>query len=86
VKIIWQPLKDIIVAWNEDKAQRLAAALAFYTMFTLSRRRVHQGLCAALRLADRADRDRSTCLRAGARSARFTFKEFFGTQPLQTIL
>jgi membrane protein len=32
----WQLLKDIVVAWNEDKAPRLAAGLAFYTMFTLA--------------------------------------------------
>ena len=36
MKTIWQLLKDIVVAWNEDKAPRLAAGLAFYTMFTLS--------------------------------------------------
>ncbi|HET9221962.1 MAG TPA: YihY/virulence factor BrkB family protein, partial [Roseiflexaceae bacterium] len=36
MKTTWQLLKDIVVAWNEDKAPRLAAGLAFYTMFTLS--------------------------------------------------
>ncbi len=36
MKTIWQLLKDIVLAWTEDKAPRLAAGLAFYTMFTLS--------------------------------------------------
>jgi membrane protein len=36
MKTTWQLLKEIVVAWNEDKAPRLAAGLAFYTMFTLS--------------------------------------------------
>jgi membrane protein len=36
MKTTWQLLRDIVVAWNEDKAPRLAAGLAFYTMFTLS--------------------------------------------------
>ena len=36
MKTIWLLLKDIVVAWNEDRAPRLAAALAFYTMFTLA--------------------------------------------------
>jgi uncharacterized BrkB/YihY/UPF0761 family membrane protein len=38
MKIIWQLLKDIVVAWNEDRAPRLAAALAFSTY-------VHPGRC-----------------------------------------
>jgi membrane protein len=36
MKNIWQLIKEIVVAWNEDKAPRLAAGLAFYTMFTLA--------------------------------------------------
>jgi membrane protein len=36
MKITWQLVRDIVVAWNEDKAPRLAGALAFYTMFTLA--------------------------------------------------
>jgi membrane protein len=36
MKTTWQLLKDIVIAWNEDKAPRLAAGLAFYTMFTLA--------------------------------------------------
>ncbi|HEX5688734.1 MAG TPA: YhjD/YihY/BrkB family envelope integrity protein, partial [Roseiflexaceae bacterium] len=36
MKTAWQLVRDIVVAWNEDKAPRLAGALAFYTMFTLA--------------------------------------------------
>jgi len=36
MKITWQLVREIVVAWNEDKAPRLAGALAFYTMFTLA--------------------------------------------------
>jgi membrane protein len=36
MRTTWQLLRDIVVAWNEDKAPRLAGALAFYTMFTLA--------------------------------------------------
>jgi membrane protein len=36
MKTTWQLVRDIVVAWNEDKAPRLAGALAFYTMFTLA--------------------------------------------------
>jgi membrane protein len=34
--VIWNLLKSTFSDWNEDKAPRLAAALAFYTMFTLA--------------------------------------------------
>lgn len=29
-------LKDAVMAWSDDKAARLGAALAFYTMFSLA--------------------------------------------------
>jgi membrane protein len=32
----WNMTKETFLAWNEDKAPRLAASLAFYTMFTLA--------------------------------------------------
>lgn len=36
MKTIWQLIRATFIAWNADKAPRLAAALAFYTMFTLA--------------------------------------------------
>jgi membrane protein len=36
VKAIWGLLKDTFDEWNEDKASRLAAALAYYTVFSLA--------------------------------------------------
>lgn len=33
---IWRLLKETFKEWNEDKASRLAAALAYYTMFSLA--------------------------------------------------
>jgi membrane protein len=34
--VIWTLLKDTAAAWQANKAQRLAAALAYYTMFSLA--------------------------------------------------
>ena len=36
MKAMWELLKGTFSEWNEDNAPRLAAALAFYTMFTLA--------------------------------------------------
>lgn len=36
LKIIWVLLKETFVEWNTDKASRLAAALAYYTIFSLA--------------------------------------------------
>jgi membrane protein len=36
MKTTWQLIRATFIAWNADKAPRLAAALAFYTMFTLA--------------------------------------------------
>ncbi|NEP17968.1 MAG: YihY/virulence factor BrkB family protein [Leptolyngbya sp. SIO4C1] len=36
VKRIWRLLKETFQEWNEDKASRLAAALAYYTVFSLA--------------------------------------------------
>jgi membrane protein len=36
MKTTWQMIRATFIAWNADKAPRLAAALAFYTMFTLA--------------------------------------------------
>ncbi|MBK9710083.1 MAG: YihY/virulence factor BrkB family protein [Kouleothrix sp.] len=33
---IWELLKETALAWRDHKAQRLAAALAYYTMFSLA--------------------------------------------------
>jgi len=33
---LWAILKEAGYAWQEDKAPRLGAALAFYTMFSLA--------------------------------------------------
>src|SRR3954464_15012797 len=35
-KIIYRILKETFDSWNEDKASRLAAALAYYTIFSLA--------------------------------------------------
>ena len=35
-KTIWELLKETFDEWNEDKASRLAAALAYYTVFSLA--------------------------------------------------
>ena len=35
-KQIWRLLKDTYQEWNEDKASRLAAALAYYTIFSVA--------------------------------------------------
>jgi len=35
-RVIWELLTNTFSEWNEHKAPRLAAALAFYTMFTLA--------------------------------------------------
>ena len=35
-KSVWQITKDAYSEWSEDKASRLAAALAFYTMLSLA--------------------------------------------------
>ena len=36
LKILWELLKETFKEWNEDKASRLAAALAYYTVFSLA--------------------------------------------------
>lgn len=36
LKQIWRLLQQTFKAWNEDKASRLAAALAYYTVFSLT--------------------------------------------------
>ncbi|MEQ8958917.1 MAG: ribonuclease BN, partial [Coleofasciculus sp. C2-GNP5-27] len=35
-KVIGELLKETIQEWQEDKASRLAAALAYYTVFSLA--------------------------------------------------
>ncbi|PSN13655.1 ribonuclease BN, partial [filamentous cyanobacterium CCP5] len=35
-KQVWRLLKEAVQEWNRDKASRLAAALAYYTVFSLS--------------------------------------------------
>jgi membrane protein len=35
LRILWELLRDTVIEWRENKAQRLAAALAYYTMFSL---------------------------------------------------
>ncbi|MEM8808156.1 MAG: YihY/virulence factor BrkB family protein [Cyanobacteria bacterium P01_G01_bin.38] len=36
IKRIWRLLKETFKEWSDDKASRLAAALAYYTMFSLA--------------------------------------------------
>ncbi|MEO0457996.1 MAG: YihY/virulence factor BrkB family protein [Cyanobacteria bacterium P01_A01_bin.114] len=36
IKRVWRLLKETFQEWSEDKASRLAAALAYYTMFSLA--------------------------------------------------
>ena len=36
MKAIWELLKETFTKWQEDKASRLAAALAYYTVFSLA--------------------------------------------------
>jgi membrane protein len=36
VKVIWELLKETFKEWQEDKAARLAAALSYYTVFSLA--------------------------------------------------
>jgi membrane protein len=36
VKTIWELLKETFTEWQEDKASRLAAALSYYTVFSLA--------------------------------------------------
>jgi membrane protein len=36
MRIVWELLKDTFSRWQEDEAARLAAALSFYTIFSLS--------------------------------------------------
>lgn len=36
LKTIWEILKETFTEWSEDKASRLAAALAYYTVFSLA--------------------------------------------------
>lgn len=36
IKTIWSLLKETFTEWNTDKASRLAAALAYYTIFSLA--------------------------------------------------
>jgi len=33
---VWELIKQTFIEWNEDKASRLAAALAYYTIFSLA--------------------------------------------------
>lgn len=35
LKAVWELLKEIVSEWNKDKASRLAAALAYYTVLSL---------------------------------------------------
>lgn len=36
LKAVWGLLKETFSEWNKDKAERLAAALAYYTVFSLA--------------------------------------------------
>src|SRR5689334_5443931 len=36
LKAIWQLLQEAFQEWNDDKASRLAAALAYYTVFSIA--------------------------------------------------
>ncbi len=36
LKVVWQLLKETVSEWNKDKVSRLAAALAYYTIFSLA--------------------------------------------------
>ena len=36
MKTIWELLKETFTEWQEDKAARLAAALSYYTVFSLA--------------------------------------------------
>lgn len=36
LRVVWPLLRDTITEWREDKASRLAAALAYYTLFSLA--------------------------------------------------
>ena len=36
LKHVWQVFSGAIVQWNEDKVPRMAGALAFYTLFSLT--------------------------------------------------
>lgn len=36
LKVVWRLLKETFSEWNQDKAERLAAALAYYTVFSLA--------------------------------------------------
>jgi membrane protein len=36
LRAIWRLLKETVVEWNQDKASRLAAALAYYTVFSVA--------------------------------------------------
>src|SRR4051812_31500004 len=36
IKTIWTLLKDTFREWNNDKAPRMGAALAYYTVFSLA--------------------------------------------------
>ncbi len=36
LKVVWGLLKETFSEWNQDKAERMAAALAYYTMFSLA--------------------------------------------------
>lgn len=35
-RVAWRLLKETVTEWNKDKASRLAAALAYYTVFSLA--------------------------------------------------
>src|SRR6266513_998996 len=36
LRVIWDLLKDTVYEWNEDKAPRLGAALAYYSIFSIA--------------------------------------------------
>lgn len=36
LKIVWRLLKETLQEWQDDRASRLAASLAYYTIFSLS--------------------------------------------------
>jgi membrane protein len=57
LKSIWDMLKATFKGWSEDKASMLAAALAFYTVFSLAPLLVIATAIAGLAFGDEAVRD-----------------------------
>nr|MBA3921442.1 YihY/virulence factor BrkB family protein [Nostocaceae cyanobacterium] len=35
-RVVWELLKETFAEWNKDKVSRLAAALAYYTIFSVA--------------------------------------------------